>query len=268
VQYGEAPTLSENQDPYAGLARLYDAENAGFVEDFPAYGLLAERFGGPVLEVGCGTGRVTFFLAGQGFPVTGVDPSAGMLSRARKRAAAEESARRITWLHAGAGDFEADGGPFHLAILPYGTLSHLTGQDEQIAALVRIARHLAPGGGLALDLSNPIPNLRADDVPALFVERFFDDPETGERVMQRSLTEVDRVTQIMTVTWVYDRLDAEGRVRRRVVPMRLRLILAAELHLMLAQAGFSGVELYGDYAFSPYEADSPRLFAVATRSTP
>jgi SAM-dependent methyltransferase len=218
-----------------------------------------------VLEVGCGTGRVTFFLAGQGLSVTGVDPSAGMLSRARQRASAEGSARRITWLHAGAADFEADGS-FHLAILPYGTLSHLTGQGEQIDALAHIARHLAPGAGLALDLNNPIPNLRADDVPALLFERFFDDPETDERVMQRSLTEVDRVTQIMTVTWVYDRLDAEGRVRRRVVPMRLRLILAAELRLMLAQAGFSGVELYGDYAFSPYEADSPRLFAVATRS--
>jgi ubiquinone/menaquinone biosynthesis C-methylase UbiE len=218
-----------------------------------------------VLEVGCGTGRVTFFLAGQGVSVTGVDPSAGMLSRARKRASAEQSAQRITWVQAGAADFDA-GGPFRLAILPYGTLAHLTGQDEQIAALGHIARHLAPGGGLAVDLNNPLIHLRGDDVPALLVERFFDDPETGERVMQQSLTEVDRVTQIMTVTWVYDRLDAEGRVRRRVVPMRMRLILAAELRLMLAQAGFSGVEFYGGYAFSPYEADSPRLFAVATRA--
>lgn len=208
---------------------------------------------------------MTFYLAEQGIAVTGVDPSEEMLARARQRAVDEPAAQRITWLRARATDFSADG-LFRLAILPYGTLSHLVGQDEQIAALAHIARHLAPGGGLAVDLANPLISLCGDDVPALLVERFFDDPATGERVMQQSLTEVDRVNQVMTVTWVYDRLDAEGRVRRKVVPMRLRLILAAELRLMLGQAGFSGVELYGDYAFSPYEADSPRLFAVATCS--
>ena len=72
-------------DPYAALVRYYDAETADYAVDIPAYSMLIERFGGPVLDVGCGTGRVSFALARQGIMIAGIDTSQPMLERARGR---------------------------------------------------------------------------------------------------------------------------------------------------------------------------------------
>src|SRR5574341_1639301 len=79
-------------DPYQVLVRYYDAETIGTLDDLPAYEQLVKRFGGPVLDVGCGTGRVGFALAHQGVRVVGVDTSEPMLTRARERARREQAA--------------------------------------------------------------------------------------------------------------------------------------------------------------------------------
>lgn len=218
-----------------------------------------------MLEIGAGTGRVTVALAQQGIHVAGVEPSEAMLDRARRRAAAQpEAARRITWHQAEAAAFST-GGRFHLAIVPFGTFSHLLQPEDQLAALRRVAAHLHPGAGLAIDLGNPLAALRADDIPVMTHERTFEDPQTGSAVMQQSLKTIDRTTQIETVTWVYDRVEPDGCLHRSVVPMELRHTLAPEMRLLLALAGYRDVEFYGDYDFSPYTEDSPRLFTVASR---
>src|SRR5215218_9993165 len=70
-------------DPYAEIPELYDLEHAGFSEDVDLYLRLAEVVGDPILELGCGTGRVLGALAAAGNRVTGVDRSGPMLDRAR-----------------------------------------------------------------------------------------------------------------------------------------------------------------------------------------
>jgi SAM-dependent methyltransferase len=257
--------VSDAQDPYLDVARYYDAENADLVEDLPAYELLAERFGGPVLEIGCGTGRVALYLARNGTRVIGADPSDAMLKRARQRAAEFNlPTDRLAWHQAEAASIDLDE-RFKLAILAFGTFQHLITTEEQIAALERIAAHLTPGAGIAIDLPNPIPAIRADDLPALIVDRIFTDPETGHTVFQQSLSRLDPLTQVLEVTWVYDRISEDGQVTRQVVPMRLRQTLAAEMRLLLERTGFQNVESYGSYDFDPYQAESDRLFIVATR---
>ena len=249
-------------DPYAALVQTYDAETGNMRDDLAAYQTLARHYGGPILDVGCGTGRVAFDLAQQGYAVVGVDTSAPMLERARRR---HETGRdRIRWLEADVTALALDE-RFALAVFAYNGFMHLLEQPAQIAALGRIAAHLKPDGALALDLPNPIEMFRVDDTPGLVLERIFADPETGEQVMQMSLASVDRAAQVMSVTWVYDRIAANGAVRRQLVPVRLRYTMAAELRLLLARAGFDAVELYSDYDFSPYDEDGPRLLAVAEK---
>ena len=250
-------------DPYAALVRYYDAETTDYAVDIPAYSLLAERFGGPLLDVGCGTGRVAFALAQQGVAVTGIDTSQPMLDRARARQGSIKSAQ-VQW-HEGDVTQMAFDEQFGLAIFAYNGFMHLLEQDRQLAALKKLVAHLKPGGGLAIDIANPVEMFQAEDTPGLVLERQFADPETGQPVMQQSLATVDRATQIMSLTWVYDRIGLDGVVHRDLVPLHLRYTTASEMRLLLSQAGFSDIELCGDYDFSPYEEESPRLFVIATR---
>jgi SAM-dependent methyltransferase len=253
-------------DPYDLLIRYYDAENAGFVEDFAAYSLLTDRFDGPVLDVGCGTGRVAFQLVRQGIKVTGVDLSPKMLERARARAQKQGIGAKQLTLHEGDIRQMALDGSFNLAILTYNTFMHFLDHRSQIKTLERLAALIRPGGGLALDLPNPIEIFSAPDVPGLILERTFNDPETGQPVFQQSLASLDRVTQIMDLTWIYDRMAPDGRINRLIVPLQIRYTFASEIELLLERTGWAGIECYGTYDFDPYEESSPRLFVVATRN--
>ncbi|MBN1427443.1 MAG: class I SAM-dependent methyltransferase [Anaerolineae bacterium] len=251
-------------DPYAALVRYYDAETADYAVDIPAYSLLADRFGGPVLDVGCGTGRIAFALARQGIATIGIDTSQPMLDRARSRQADITQPIQPVWHHIDVTEMALND-RFGLAIFAYNGFMHLLEQHRQLAALNKLAAYLKPGGGLAIDIANPIEMFRVEDTPGLVIERQFADPETGQPVMQQSLATVDRATQIMSLTWVYDRIGPDGVVHRDLVPLQMRYTMASEMRLLLRQAGFSDIELCGDYDFSPYEEESPRLFVIATR---
>lgn len=254
-------------DPYDILIRYYDAENAGFVEDFAAYSLLADRFGGPVLDVGCGTGRVAFQLVREGVQITGVDLSEKMLERARERAAKQGiRPRQFTAKQGDIRQLTLDD-QFNLTILTFNTFMHFLDHAAQIDVLERLASLTHPGGGIAIDLPNPIDTFVAPDVPGLVLERTFIDPETGHPVMQQSLASLDRVTQIMDLTWIYDRIVPDGQISRLMVPLQIRYTFASEIELLLERSGWSGIECYGTYGFDPYEEASPRLFVVATRNT-
>ncbi|MBN1313778.1 MAG: class I SAM-dependent methyltransferase [Anaerolineae bacterium] len=250
-------------DPYVALVRYYDAETAGYAVDIPAYNVLVERFGGPLLDVGCGTGRVAFALARQGIAVTGIDTSQPMLDRARARQEPIKSSQ-VHWYQVDVTELTLDE-RFGLAIFAYNGFMHLLDQDRQIAALNKLAEHIKKGGGLVIDIANPVEMFRVEDTPGLVFERQFADTETGQAVMQQSLAMVDRATQIMSLTWVYDRIGPDGIVHRDLVPLQLRYTMASEMRLLLSRAGFSDIELCGDYDFSPYEEESPRLFVIATR---
>lgn len=256
--------LPQADDSYAALSRFYDSENAGFDDDLPAYLLMAERFEGPVLDVGCGTGRVTFPLADAGFRVVGVDNSPSMLAIACKAAESRQAAHNIEWVVGDMARLDLPG-EFGLALIAYNGFTHLLTQEQQVNALCAMARHLRQGGGVVLDMPNPMGMFILDAKPGMGLERTFTDIETGHPVMQFSSTQIDRAEQIVEVTWLYDRISPSGEVFRTAIPVRFRLCFAPELTLMMRQAGLDTCELYGDYSFSPYEEDSPRLFAVGVK---
>src|SRR6185503_16550943 len=116
----------------------------------------ARRFGGDVLELGVGTGRVAIALAEAGYNVTGLDLSPAMLERAgRKVAGAPPSiAQRLTFVQGDMNAFDL-GRTFPLILIPYRAFQHLLEPAAQRRALTCMRRHLAPGGHLVVDLFDP-----------------------------------------------------------------------------------------------------------------
>src|SRR5882757_2033093 len=137
------------------IADYYDesAVMRGRVQDVSFYREAAREFGDPVLELGCGTGRITMALAEAGKRITGLDLSERMLERAvKKRASLRVEARER--LHLMQGDMARFdlGEKFRLIIIPFRPLQHLLEVKQQTDCLECVSKHLAPGGRLVLDV--------------------------------------------------------------------------------------------------------------------
>lgn len=254
-----------NADFYDTIARFYDAENAGMVDDLPLYSALARQVGGPVLDVGCGTGRVMLHLAQEGYRVVGMDHSEAMLARGqRKLEMLPDLKAQVSFVWGDVLNSDLDG-RFKLVIMSYNGFMHFAEQSEQIAALRCFRDRLDEGGLLVIDLPNPAPAFGSEDDGAVVLERMFVEPESDHQVMQQSVSTLDRVTQQLDITWIYDEIDDEGLVIRTLAPLQLRYVFAAEMDLMLALTGLCRFEIYGDYARGPFADGCERMIVLARR---
>ncbi len=143
---------------YEAIAGLYDldmaANNSG--RDIEFYCELARRACGPVLELGCGTGRISLALAGAGTTVVGLDNSVGMLRhfRFKRRASRGDVRRRTRLVHADMRDFDL-GQQFALIICPFSAFTYLVTDEDVQRCLGCVRRHLLPRGLFALDVFVP-----------------------------------------------------------------------------------------------------------------
>ncbi len=247
---------------YHLLSRYYDLENADFTEDLDFWLELAEEHGGPILELGCGTGRVLLNLVRRGYEVTGVDNAPEMLAHLEaKLRAAPLPPRSPTpqLLNADMTSFTV-AHPHALALMPFNTFMHLLTPQAQVATLTGIRRALVPGGVLVLDVVNPALAYTASE-PGLTLERTFSDgPHT---VQQFSAMTLDRTAQLARVTWLYDATAPDGSLARLTVPLTLRYTFPGEMHWLLEKCGFRLAHLYGDYDRAPLTDDSARMIVVA-----
>jgi len=248
---------------YDPIADFYDLEYQDFRDDLPVYLEWAARTGGPVLDVGCGTGRVAFALAQAGFQVTGIDESAEMLARARRRILSDRLvASRVRLLDVPAQSFR-DEHQYRLAILAINTFGHFLRRRDQSEVLHNLRRHLAPGGILIVDMTPPDLMALSQGAPSLFLHWEKYDP-SKKRTVQKWLTyQVDQVAQIQHYTINYDSIEADGLVRRTSVTMPVRYTFRYEAELLLEEAGFSIKNLYGSYQLDSYDTTDERMIFVA-----
>jgi len=248
---------------FDAFARYYDADYGAVDDDLPFYRQLAQRTGGPVLEVMCGSGRLLLPLARAGLRLAGVDVSGSMLSLARERLAAASLSERVELVEADIRS-RAPRGPFGLAIVALNSFMHLADIADQLAALEHIYAALRPGGLLAIDLFNPDLRALAEQRGALALDKSFALPD-GTRVQKFVAQHTDVATQTSQVTFIYDEIDAEGLVRRATLPFTMRWLYRFELEHLLARAGFALEAVYGSYELDEYSAESELLLAVARK---
>lgn len=237
---------------------LYDAQE----DDLQMYCDFALSADGPILELGCGTGRVLIPLALEGHQVTGLELSAAMLAEAQAKVDAVRAADRVSLIQGDMRDFELRS-RFALAIISINTFMHCYDIDQQLACLRCVHRHLKPGGRLVVDVFHPDPQVLVESDGRLISEGTRDNPKTGNTIHHLYTRRLDLSTQIQHVTFILDEIDSEGTLRRTLFPFRMRFVYRYEMELLLRVAGYSLESVFGSYDLEPFESSSERMVFVA-----
>jgi SAM-dependent methyltransferase len=256
-------------DEYAFIADLYD--HVTLYRDRPDIAFFVEEAtaaGSPVLEIGCGTGRVLIPTARAGIDIVGLDLSSHMLAVGRQRVLREpESVQaRVQLVQADMRRFDL-GRRFTLATIPFRPFQHLLTVDDQLACLHSIRRHLIDGGRLILDAFNPSLDFLVNRPVGeeLDAEPEFTTPD-GRRVIRRHKTVAqDRFNQVNDFELLYDIRHPDGREERLVHAFRMRYIFRFEMEHLLARAGFTVERLYAGYDRSEYGSTYPGELVFVAR---
>jgi trans-aconitate methyltransferase len=253
-----------SREHYADAA-LYDYEYRRRRADVTFYRELAkgvvERVGGPILDLGCGSGRVTVPLARDGHVVHGLDKSDAMLAKLRARIAQlpAAAAQRIT---VSAGDLCTFSVPgrYSLAIAAFNVLEHLYTRGELHACLQRVAAALAPGGMFAFDVQMPDLAWLIRDPAKRWAKTRFTEPTTRRSMFYSTNHSYDPVGQIANIRIYYEPADGKGPTK--IVKLSQRKYFPAELEALVAHAGFRVVERYGDFAWRPLDGSAESQVVV------
>jgi len=246
-------------------AACYDLEQSRNTEDIGFFVEAAKRIGGPVLELGCGTGRLTVPLAQAGLEVTALDISATMLMRLDERLRQEqaETRRRISMFRADMKRFALKR-KFCAAIWSSNTLL-LVGSERSIGeALDCAGSHLLPDGRIIIDVAATDTEARralmsypGGDIPDLTL-----DDASGKRVLKRThRVEPHGSSGDHAVSITYKYFDGgDFRTERRE---DLVLVTPDELLGLLVRHGYEPTETFGWYNRRPFSQDARKLIIVA-----
>ena len=217
---------------YDAIAELYDPWSRSVTEDIDFYVAEARKAGGPVIELGVGTGRIAVPVAAAGVPVIGVDSSAGMLEICRRRAEAAGVERLLDLRLGDLRDPPVDE-RVRLVTSPFRALLHLRTDAERRSALVAAFELLEPGGRFVFDVFAPSPQ---------------DVEETHGRWLEREPGIWERAD------WDLDRRVVTLRVRGREseTAMHLAWLPVDEWRALLEASGFDVLACYGWFDLSPY----------------
>jgi SAM-dependent methyltransferase len=251
----EAGTSAHYEDP-----AYYTQTYRGRVEDVLYYVELAERSGGPVLEYGCGNGRITLPVARSGVAIQGVDRSAPMLADLRSRLRAEpvEVRDRVTLRR---GDMRSVrlARRFPLVVCPFNALLHLYARRDVERFLARAREHLAPRGELVFDVSMPDPEELARDPGRAYALPRFRHP-AGSTVRYAERFDYDRLRQILFVSMEFTPTDGGASW---MTPLAHRQFYPQELEALLHYNGFSIAAWYGDFFHAPLTSTSSTVVVHA-----
>ena len=255
--------------------QLYDSFIADYYDESPVvskrlqdvafYRDAARDLGDPILELGCGTGRITMELAEAGKRITGLDLSERMLERAvRKRAALRVEAReRVHLVQGDMARFDL-GESFRLVIIPFRPFQHLLEVRQQVDCLNCVRKHLAPGGRLILDVFQTDAERMHD--PMHMREVLLTEYKTGDsrqvRISER-VTAFHRAEQRNDVEMIFSIRHPDGRQERLVFAWTLRYFFRYEVAHLLARCGFQVAAEYGNFDRTTIRDDSPEMIFVA-----
>jgi SAM-dependent methyltransferase len=260
--------MTDEGAPYDGFVPEYYDHSPILTErtqDIAFYCNAAKQYGGPVLELGCGTGRITMALAEAGYPVAGLDISGKMLERAAGKCSelSKETRERVRLIEGDMTRFDL-GEKFSSVIIPFRPFQHLLETEQQIQCLDCVRKHLAPHGRLIVDFFQT-------DAERMHNPKFLDEsllmeyemPGGRHVALSERVVAFRRALQRNDVEMIFRVTHADGRQERLVMAWTLRYFFRYEVEHLLARCGFRLEALYGNFDSSPLDDASPEMIFVA-----
>lgn len=256
--------MPEGYEGWDDYASFYDWENARTLgrRDVPFWRKLAVRAAGPVLELGCGTGRIAIPLGRAGVRLVGIDRSAAMLDRARRRVQRARLSGHVHLVRGDIRDLPFAQAPFAMVVAPYGVLQSLLRERDLAAALDAAYRALGPGGTFGLELVADLPSwqeYRKRVSLAGWRQR-----RGGTHVTLTETVRQDRARRLTTFHQEFT--ERRGRQRRtRQFALTFRTLSVPQMGRRLEKSGFEITSLLGDYGGGPWDPRAEVWVILARR---
>jgi SAM-dependent methyltransferase len=261
-------------DQYQNFAYYYDLFYQQQTDDINFYLKLASQMAGHprILDLACGSGRITLPLLQAGFEVTGLDRSPEMLNLLREKLeqADPELQKRLTLIEGDLTNLDSCLGHemFDLIIFGFNSFSHLMTSTDQQTCLKSIEDHLKKQGLFVIALCRP--NLRQPDDPQRdhYLEHYgtFINPTSQNRVQLFVNTTDYPESQLVRRNFLFYEKLADGSVETTNFPLIARQIYVPEMQAMLKQADFTIKQFYGDYFLNDFNKESEWLLCICTKT--
>ena len=247
-------------------ASFYDFHSLGLEGDVQFYIEEARKAAAPVLEIGCGTGRILLPIAQAGCPVVGFDRAPDMLAVLRRKLEklAPDVQARVELIEGDMRDFSL---PHHfkLITIPYRAFLHLLTPKAQRQALECIREHLADDGRLIFNIFDPSLEMIASSLgltgTSLKRDTEFTHPETGNQVIVWYSSQYDPEIQLLNAYFIFEEIDNEGKVLRKTYnPLTLRYVHRYEMRYLLELSGYKVEALYGDFQRGPFRYGGEQIW--------
>ena len=253
---------SEGWTGWDDYAAFYDWENAQTIQrrDVGFWRRLVTAADGRVLELGCGTGRITLPVARDGVAVTGIDRSAAMLARAHAKHTRARLSTRVDFVRGDIRFLPFRPRRFGLVMAPYGILQSLVRERDLADALASVARVLKPGGRFGIDLVPDLPEwseYRGRKTLSGTLSR-------GVRVSLVESVRQDRRRKLTIFDQRYTTVRARARREHRF-SLTFRTLSVPQMARRLEAAGFHVGAVLGDYLGGPWDARADVWILLATK---
>ncbi|MGE4606906.1 MAG: class I SAM-dependent methyltransferase [Myxococcota bacterium] len=257
--------MSARVDDYGPVtSRYYDDAYAALRDasgDANWYLGLAREAKGPVLELGCGTGRALLPVAIEGIACTGLDASPAMLDVLRSKNPPDN----LRLVEGNLQDFDLGEERFALIFAAFRVFQHLYTVEDQLACLARVRSHLAPSGAFAFDAFVPrMARMAIEREPEAQDVRF---EQGGDEIVRYVSVRRNIPEQLTELCMRYERRSGGRVVGNETVEFQMRHFFRYELEHLLERAGFDRIELYGDFDRTPFGAGATSFVVVARASS-
>ena len=224
---------------------LYDALHNDIGTDENVIKYYAKKCNGPVLEIACGTGRLSKYIIDLGLPYTGIDNSKPFLN-----VSLEKFGKNGTFLYNDMQDFKL-AEKFDFIFIGFNSFLHNLTDKDALNCLRSVRDHLNSEGLFLLSIFLPDPEFLYRDEYLHEARTFFNYKGKQCRVMEKN--SYDDETQINSLTW---QLEIDGKLSDETYSFKQRMFYPHKMHLLFQESGFSVQEKFGDWDMNPMNEES------------